>query len=300
MPAEGIELTPNSNLLTHEEILRLSRLFVQLGVSKIRLTGGEPLVYPKIEEICSEIGATPGVRQLAMTTNGLLLSRKIEALAAAGVRTVNISLDTMQEDKFEFVARRNGLKHVLRAIDAALEHNLETKVNCVVMKGINDSEIADFIALTKDKPIAVRFIEFMPFSENKWNDNKFCSYESMIDTMRAHYPSVQPEETCIHDTAKQWRVPGHKGTVGFITSMSDHFCGGCNRLRLMADGNFKVCLFGEAEVNLKQMIAEGASDLMLEGIIREAVSKKHYSHGGHADMYAISQGNNRSMIRIGG
>eukprot|EP00667_Euglena_gracilis_P010539 EG_transcript_10720 len=300
MPADGVALTPASHLLSVPEILRLARLFVSLGVSKVRLTGGEPLVHPEVEALCAGLGAIAGVRQLTLTTNGIRLARKLPALQAAGVTGVNISLDTMDPDRFIIIARRSGLTHVLQGIEAALEHKMETKVNCVVMRGVNEDELPRFVELTRDQPLDMRFIEFMPFDDNKWNDGKFFSYKEMIERIKLHHPTLTRESEGPHDTAKRWRVPGFRGSVGFITSMTDHFCGGCNRLRLTADGHLKVCLFGEAEVNLKRLLTEGASDMEVADHIRAAVHRKHFSHGGHADMYAIARGRNRSMIRIGG
>ncbi|CAN1228749.1 GTP 3',8-cyclase, mitochondrial [Linum grandiflorum] len=220
MPSEGVELTPSPQLLTLDEIVRLAGLFVSSGVNKIRLTGGEPTVRK-------------GLDTLAITTNGLTLAKKLPNLKANGLTSVNISLDTLVPAKFEFLTRRKGHQRVVDSIHAAVECGYNpVKVNCVVMRGLNDDEICDFVELTRDKPINVRFIEFMPFDGNM---KQFPSLERIKD-----HPT---------ETAKNFKIEGHLGTVSFITSMTEHFCAGCNRLRLLADGNFKVCLFGPSEVS---------------------------------------------------
>ncbi|CAM6036543.1 unnamed protein product, partial [Sphagnum compactum] len=186
--------------------MQLARIFVSEGVNKIRLTGGEPSIRPDIEELCEQPRSLPGLRNLAVTSNGIVLSRKLARLQAAGLNQLNISLDTL--------------------------------VNTVVMQGLNDDEIGNFVRFTQDKPINVWFIEFMPFDGNVWNSKKLVSYIAMLTAVCSDYRSC-----------KEFQVPGFKGTVSFITSMTQHFCAGCNRLQLLADGNLKVCLFGPAEVS---------------------------------------------------
>ena len=238
MPAGGVELKPKDHILTYEEILRLSSLFASLGVTKIRLTGGEPLIRKEIELLVTHLAQIPGIDSLAITTNGLLLSRKLRALQEGGVTLFNISLDTLQEEKFVQVTRRKGLYDVLKAIQDTLKAGYNpAKINAVVMKGFNDDELIDFVAMTKLQPIEVRFIEYMPFGGNNWNDGEFMSYQDMLTTIRASYPDIERLEDGPQETSKTWRVPGFKGSVGFISSMSDHFCSGCTRIRLTADGH---------------------------------------------------------------
>jgi len=262
-------------------------------------------VRKDIEEIVSEIGALPKLKTLAMTTNGIVLARKLPVLRKAGLNQLNISLDTLIESKFDTITRRTGFGRVLEAINLALELGYNPlKINCVVMKGFNDMEIPEFVEMTRTKPIEVRFIELMPFDGNSWTDRNFVSYKDMIGIISADPRFdgfARAEDPGPNETAKTWKVPGFVGQVGFITSMSDHFCGTCNRLRITADGNLKVCLFGSSEVSLRDAMRLGyASDAQLASIIDAAVKRKKAHHGGMYDMYEIAANKNRPMILIGG
>jgi cyclic pyranopterin phosphate synthase len=182
MPAQGVQLTPNSELLSHDEIIRVAGLFVTSGVDKIRLTGGEPTIRKDIEDICLHLSGLKGLKTLAMTTNGLVLSKKLPRLKECGLNALNISLDTLVPAKFEFMTRRKGHSRVMESIDASIQLGFQSvKVNCVVMRGMNDDEICDFVEMTRDKPVNVRFIEFMPFDGNVWNVKKLVPYAEMMD-----------------------------------------------------------------------------------------------------------------------
>ncbi len=298
MPEEGVNLQPQSHIMTFEEIERLVRLFANEGVTKIRLTGGEPLVRKDVDQLIARLGQVEGIKTFAITTNGLLVPKKIKAMHAAGINLMNISLDTLNPKKFEFITRRKGFHLVMEAIDLALEYGYApVKVNCVVMKNVNDNELADFVSLTRDKNIEVRFIEYMPFDGNGWNDGQFLSYTDMISRIEEVHPTLERCQDAPNDTSKTYQVPGYVGRVGFITSMSEQFCGSCNRLRLTADGNLKVCLFGKAEVSLRDAMRAGASDEELGTIIQAAVQRKKAAHAG---MYNLKDMENRPMILIGG
>lgn len=297
MPEGELDWTPGPQLLRDEEVIRLARLFVEEGGTKIRLTGGEPLLRPTIGELAKEIGQIDGLETLAITTNGLLLPKKFDALQAAGLDLVNISLDTLREERFEEITRRKGFPLVLEAIDAAIERGYDpVKINCVVMRGINDDELGDFVAWAADKPVEVRFIEFMPFDGNRWDDTHLVPYAEMRERIEERFP-LESETDGPHDTSKTFRVPGHQGRVGFITSMTDPFCEGCNRLRITADGNIKVCLFGTAEVSLRDAMRQGGSDAELCEVINRAVGNKHARHAGKD---ALADMENRPMVTIGG
>ncbi|MBN3299082.1 MOCS1 protein, partial [Amia calva] len=298
MPEEGVALTPRSQLLSTAEVLTLAGLFVQQGVDKIRLTGGEPLIRPDVVHIISELRKLEGLKTIAVTTNGMNLARLLPSLKEAGLGLLNVSLDSLVPAKFEFIVRRKGFHKVMEGIDKALELGYNpVKVNCVVMRGLNEDELLDFVALTEKKPLEVRFIEYMPFDGNKWNFKKMVSYQEMLDRIRQHWPDLEKLPAGQTDTAKTFKVPGFQGQVGFITSMSEHFCGSCNRLRITADGNLKVCLFGNAEVSLRDCLRSGASEEELLQIIGAAVGRKKKQHAG---MFNISQMKNRPMILIGG
>ncbi|KAJ4939226.1 hypothetical protein JOQ06_028682 [Pogonophryne albipinna] len=296
MPEEGVKLTPRGQLLSTSEILTLARLFVQEGVEKIRLTGGEPLIRPDILDIIAELRKLEGLKTIAVTTNGMNLARLLPKLKDTGLDLINISLDTLVPAKFEFIVRRKGFHKVMEGIEKAIEMGYNpVKVNCVVMRGLNEDELLDFVALTEKKPLDVRFIEYMPFDGNKWNFKKMVSYQEMLDHIRQQWPNLERLETGHTETAKTFKVPGFKGQVGFITSMSDHFCGSCNRLRITADGNLKVCLFGNTEVSLRDVLRSGVSEEELLQIVGTAVGRKKKQHAG---MFNISKMKNRPMILI--
>ncbi|XP_077017832.1 molybdenum cofactor biosynthesis protein 1 isoform X2 [Tamandua tetradactyla] len=287
MPEEGIPLTPKADLLTTEEILALARLFVKEGIDKIRLTGGEPLIRPDVVNIVAQLHQLEGLRTIGITTNGISLARLLPQLQKAGLSAINISLDTLVPAKFEFIVRRKGFHKVMEGIHKAIELGYNpVKVNCVVMRGLNEDELLDFVALTKGLPLDVRFIEYMPFDGNKWNFKKMVSYKEMLDTVRQQWPELEklPEEES--STAKAFKIPGFCGQISFITSMSEHFCGTCNRLRITADGNLKVCLFGNSEVSLRDHLRAGASEEELLRIIGAAVGRKKQQH---AELFLMVQ-----------
>lgn len=262
----------------------------------------QPLVRRGVESIVERIASLGGVETVGITTNGMLLERKLTALMRAGLSSVNVSLDTLVPAKFEFITRRRGHERVLRAVDAALDAGMPSvKINCVVMRGVNDEELPSFVELTRRRPVEVRFIEYMPFSDNAWKEASFLPYRDMLRSVAEVYPSLRKEVDGPHDTSKSYRVPGFAGTVGFITSMSDNFCAGCNRVRLTADGNLKVCLFGTEEVSLRDALREGASEERLTALIMGALGRKHAVLGGHGDRHGIAASSeNRPMILIGG
>ncbi|CAF99010.1 unnamed protein product, partial [Tetraodon nigroviridis] len=311
MPEDGVKLTPRSQLLSTSEILKLAGLFVQEGVDKIRLTGGEPLIRPDVLEIITKLRTLEGLKTIAVTTNGINLARLLPKMKDAGVDLINISLDSLVPAKFEFIVRRRGFHKVMEGIDKAIEMGYNpVKVNCVVMRGLNEDELLDFVALTETKPLEVRFIEYMPFDGNKWNFKKMVSYQEMLDCIRQQWPDLEKLQCGHTETAKAFRVPGFKGQVGFIASMSDHFCGSCNRLRITADGNLKgkvfllevgvgaspvfssrlvlvsqVCLFGNSEVSLRDLLRSGASDEELLRVIGAAVGRKKKQHADEKQAY---------------
>jgi cyclic pyranopterin phosphate synthase len=250
-----------------------------------------------VEAIAEAIGRLDGLETLAITTNGLLLPKKFDRLQRAGVNLLNISLDTLRPERFEAVTRRKGFDLVMRAIAEAVARGYDpVKVNCVVMRDVNDDELVDFVAWTRALPIEVRFIEFMPFDGNRWDDTRLVSYTEMRDRIEVRFPLERVQDGP-NDTSKTYRVPGFRGAVGFITSMTEHFCEGCNRLRITADGNLKVCLFGSAEVSLRDALRQGAADEDLLGIVSAAVGRKRARHAG---MYNLARMENRPMITIGG
>ncbi|KAL4880938.1 hypothetical protein BJY04DRAFT_68551 [Aspergillus karnatakaensis] len=263
MPEEGVPLSPPSHLLTSPEIVYLSSLFVSQGVTKIRLTGGEPTVRKDIVPLMQSIGELrrDGLRELCLTTNGISLHRKLEPMVEAGLTGVNLSLDTLDPFQFQIMTRRKGFDAVMKSIDRIQELNklgagIKLKINCVVMRGLNEREIIPFVEMGRDSPIEVRFIEYMPFDGNKWSQGKMVSYQEMLALIREKYPALEKVTDHKNDTSKTFRIPGFQGRVGFITSMTHNFCGTCNRLRITGDGNLKVCLFGNSEVSLRDIVRQ--------------------------------------------
>ncbi|RGP81603.1 molybdenum cofactor biosynthesis 1 a [Fusarium longipes] len=261
MPEEGVPLSPDRELLTTPEIVLLSSVFVSQGVSKIRLTGGEPTVRRDILPLMRQIGELRqhGLKEICITTNGISLHRKLDSMVESGLTGVNLSLDTLDPWQFQIMTRRKGYDAVQKSIDRILEMNrlgagIKLKINCVVMRGVNDREVLSFVDMTQEKDIEVRFIEYMPFDGNKWSKNKMFSYQEMLDLIRTKYPTLEKVQDHKNDTSKTWHVPGFAGRIGFITSMTHNFCGSCNRLRITGDGNLKVCLFGNAEVSLRDIL----------------------------------------------
>lgn len=299
MPEQGVNLTPTSRLLTQDEIIRLARLFVDAGVTKVRLTGGEPTVRKDLLEITQRLGALPGLTSLAMTSNGVTLPRMLPQLKTAGLTAINVSCDTLRPERFEVMTRRRGLDKVLAAISCAEELGYDpVKVNVVVMRGVNDDELGDFVELTRQRPLNVRFIEYMPFDDNVWSDKKMVGYKEMVEAVERRFPQgLERQQDPQGEVAKNFNVRGFRGSVSFITSMTHAFCGDCNRLRLLADGSLKVCLFGATEVSLRDALRGGASDDDLRAVISAAVDRKKAAHAG---MFELARTKNRAMVTIGG
>ena len=298
MPEEEYIFTPASQLMQVDEIIKLAKIFVAAGVNKIRLTGGEPLVRKDAADIILALSKLPVT--LTITTNGTRLHEFVEVLQKARVQSLNISLDTLQAEKFELVTRRNQFDVVMKNIQLLLDKNFHVKINVVAMKGFNDNEINDFIAWTKHTPIHVRFIEFMPFSGNRWTSNKVFTMQEILQVVEEKYTYMRLKDEK-HDTAKKYMVPGHAGTFAIISTMSANFCGDCNRMRLTADGKMKNCLFSKEETDLLSALREGAAILPL---IQQSISSKAKELGGQftADFKHLHAEdiNNRSMITIGG
>jgi cyclic pyranopterin phosphate synthase len=298
MPEEEYDFTPASRLMQTDEIVSLAKLFVANGVKKIRLTGGEPLVRKDAGNIITALGKLPV--ELVITTNGTRISELLPQLLAANIKTINISLDTLQPEKFLLITRRDVFHLVRSNIELLLHHKIEVKLNMVVMKGLNDDEILDFIEWTRHHPIQVRFIEFMPFSGNKWTSNKMFSLAEILATIESKH-TIFPVKAGANDTAKHFMVASHEGSFAVISTMTEPFCSTCNRMRLTADGKLKNCLFSADETDLLTALRANEDVLPL---IKSAIWSKAKALGGQLnkpfeeiDTNSIT---NRSMITIGG
>ncbi len=297
MPPEGIDWKPREEILTYEEIVRVARLFAQNGVTKIRLTGGEPTLRTDIEELIEGLAGISGIRSLLMTTNGVTLQHKAALYKQKGLTGLNISLDTLEPEKFAQITRRDHFDAVMAGIEAALSVGFESlKINVVLMAGINEDEMINFIRFAQDKPINVRFIEFMPFRLNGWEDQRLVSYAEMKARIQEHYELIPilREPSAV---AKDFAIRGFQGTVSFITSMTESFCSTCNRVRLTADGAIKSCLFFPKEISIRDLLRSGTSDDALLEAVHEAIWLKPEAHGTSQELV---NSDNRSMIQIGG
>jgi molybdenum cofactor biosynthesis protein A len=285
-------------ILSFEEIVRVARVCAGMGISKIRLTGGEPLMRKGLPILVGQIAKIPGIHTVGMTTNGVLLRNHVGALREAGLTHLNISLDSLRSDRFERIALRPGHADVMAGLEEAQAAGFPSlKLNVVVMDGVNDDELIDFVRLTRSSALEVRFIEYMPFADNQWSNAAFMScgrMQAIIERTVSLEPVLGEGPSPV---ARRYRVPGWVGTVGFIASMSDHFCGSCNRIRLTADGSLKSCLFHPAEIGLRASLRDGSSDRELEEMIRAAVASKPAHHPPAEELLRMD---NRTMIDIGG
>lgn len=280
MPERGLQWLPKAEILSYEEISQLVRAAASVGVRSIRLSGGEPLIRKDLPRLVEELAAIEGIEDIALSTNGLLLEEQIDALAAAGLRRVNVSLDTLREDRFLEIARRPGLDKVLAGIDAALARGLgPVKINCVVMRGQNDDEIAAFAQWTKDRAIYVRFIEVMPVHENlDVQRDAYMSADEILERVRA-VGELQPVTgPGGNGPARYFAFPGALGAVGVISPLSHDYCERCNRVRLTANGRLRLCLFGDYEVDLRTPLRAGASQDEIAGVLRAAMLIKPERH----------------------
>lgn len=298
MPEEDYEFTPAPQLMTAPEIQAIAKVFVEEGVNKIRLTGGEPLVRKEAPAIIASLASLPA--ELTITTNATRLHRFADLLQQSGVRSVNISLDTLNENKFEMITRRNQFSVVKDNIALMLDKSFRVKVNMVVMRGINDNEINDFVRWTRHTPVEIRFIEFMPFSGNRWSSNKVFTMGEILDVIGKEF-AFEPVQGEKSDTAKKFAVPGHAGNFAVISTMSAHFCGSCNRMRLTADGKLKNCLFSSEETDLLSALREGRD---IRPLIHACIATKAEKLGGQLatnfEQVQPESIHNRSMIAIGG
>lgn len=300
MPKEGIALSPKSEIMTYEEIFSIAKTFVKHGITKIRLTGGEPLVRKDAKIIIEQL-ATLNV-ELTITTNAVIVDQFIDHFKKCGVKKINVSLDSLKSEKNNQITRRSYFTRVYNNILLLLKEGFEVKLNCVLIKGFNDDEIIDFIELTKRHPLNLRFIEFMPFDGNQWKLDQLVSLEEILKSVNNHYPTaaVIRLKDQANDTAKNYKIKDYQGSFAVISSVSNPFCDSCNRIRLTANGHLKNCLFSSEESNLLQALRAGKS---IDSIIQKTIQSKKKIRSGMNTLEQFKQTdqhNNRSMIAIGG
>lgn len=291
MPEEGVPKLSHEDILSVEEIEKITKAFVNLGINKIRLTGGEPLLRSGILDIVERIGKLEGLKDFAMTTNGVLLGRYAQELKNRGLKRVNISLDTLKDDKYRYITRKGNIKYVMEGIEAAKKVGLTPiKINTVLVGGFNDDEIEDLARLTLEEEIHVRFIELMPVGEAiKHRSNKYISNEIVLEKLPE---LIEVKRKDLSSPAVYYKLPNAKGRIGLINPISCKFCSHCNRVRLTAQGMMKLCLHSNDEIDLREALRKGQG---LENIILAAVEKKPESHHLEDGQYVW-----KKMYQIGG
>ncbi|HEY8370917.1 MAG TPA: GTP 3',8-cyclase MoaA [Thermodesulfobacteriota bacterium] len=280
MPEEGVSWLPKGQILTFEEITRICTLMVRLGVTKLRLTGGEPLVRARLVDLVRKLRAIPGLAGLSITTNGYFLAEQAEDLVAAGLTSFNVSLDTLERARFKAMTRRDALDRVLEGLGALERLGVAPiKINAVVMRGQNEDDIERFAEMARRGPYVVRFIEFMPLEGGYlWRNDLIVPGHEVLERIARVYP-IEPDPDCDpRDPSRDYRFVDGAGKVGFINSVTEPFCASCDRMRLTADGQLRTCLFATDEHNLRDLLRSGASDEALEAFIRQAVSTKWAGH----------------------
>lgn len=298
MPEDGIKLFPHSEILSYEEIIAITKTFSSLGIKKVRITGGEPLIRKNLRYLIEKIAEIKGIEDISLTTNGILLYPMIDDLLKAGLKRVNISLDTLNPQKFKEITKTDGLRDVLKAIDKCMSLNLTPlKINMVAMKGLNDDEILEFVLLTKNSPLHVRYIEYMPWGRrNLWDREKVLDTGEIRQIIESRFGKLSPSNHTMNGPAKDFGIEGFKGIIGFINPVSSHFCSLCNRIRLTADGKLRLCLFSEKEIDIKGYLRKGMSTEDLKSIISNAI----YGKPENQDLAAHLKNHHREMSQIGG
>ncbi|MBC1520647.1 GTP 3',8-cyclase MoaA [Listeria aquatica] len=279
MPEEGLKFLPHEEVLQKDEIIDFMKIMVQFGIKKVRITGGEPLLRTDIVEIIRGISAIPEIEDIAVTTNAMYLAKKAEALKEAGLTRINVSLDSLHEDRFREITRGGRLQKVIDGLKKAEEVGLfPIKLNVVLIKGQNDDEILDFLDFTKDKEINIRFIEYMPIGHagNSWKE-KYLSLETIFEKCKEQGLEYEPIDTVTgNGPSENYRLKGAKGSFGLIHPVSSHFCDNCNRLRLTADGYIKACLYWDEELNIRPFIQNDPEELIR--LVKQSIDNKPENH----------------------
>lgn len=300
MPAEGIMLRPREQFMRAEEVIVMARMFTDLGVKKIRLTGGEPLVRKDAAQIITELGRLPV--ELAITTNGVLVDQFVDVFKEAGLRSVNVSLDSLRPERMQAISRRDPFARTTANIRLLQDEGFHVKVNMVVMRGVNDDEVTDFMAWSRNEPVHVRFIEFMPFAGNHWGRERVYTHAEMLGRIGSVH-SFEKLADDPHSTAKAYHVPGWPGTFAVISTVTEPFCGDCDRLRLTAEGRMRNCLFAREETDLLSALRRGED---IAPLIEANVRAKHAMLGGlppfrpEKQQEVLHDLSARPMVSIGG
>jgi len=299
MPHDGLDWLPKKELMSYEEMLRICSVLAKLGIEKIRITGGEPFVRKDLIVFLESLAQINGIKEVSITTNGVLTAPYIPQLKKLGIQNINLSVDTLDRERFFKITRRDELPAVLNTFNALLENDMNVKLNAVVMDGKNTEDIVPLVQLTKDLPVSIRFIEEMPFNGDgheysgiKWN------YLKILEEIQKHFPTIEKKNDPLFSTSSNYNIPGHKGSVGIIAAYTRSFCGTCNRIRITPQGNLKTCLYDNGVLNIKALLRDGFSDEQISDSLIQSI-KKRAADGWEAEKN-FSKSIHPSMAAIGG
>ena len=302
MPEDGLNWLSRTELMTHKEMMQICSLLVGMGIEKIRITGGEPFVRKDIMEFLSALSKVEGLNELTITTNGVLTAPYVADLKRIGVKSVNLSLDTLDAGRFFNITRRNEFSNVMQTLDELLKHGIAVKINAVVMEDKNIADIIPLVELTRELPVSVRFIEEMPFNGDghsysglKWD------YVHILEEIKNKFPAIEKEKDAAYSTSYNYRIPGHKGGVGVIAAYSRTFCGTCNRIRITPVGELKTCLYDNGVLNVRDLLRAGTTEADLKDAVLHAVSTRAKDGWDAENLRLVDhQDVHESMATIGG
>jgi molybdenum cofactor biosynthesis protein A len=301
MPEEGLNWLSRTELMTYEEMLRVCELLVKMGIEKIRITGGEPFVRKDIMQLLTALSQLDGLNELSLTTNGILTAPHVAELKRIGVRSVNLSLDTLDAGRFFAITRRDEFASVMDTMDELLKHNIEVKINTVVMAGKNTQDIIPLVNLTKDLPVSVRFIEEMPFNGDGHSYSGIqWDYVRIFDEIRTACPDILKVPDPLYSTSYNYQIPGHLGSVGIIAAYSRTFCGTCNRIRITPQGTLKNCLYDDGVLNVKDLMRDGKSNTAIVDTLRIAFNSREKDGWAAEQKRKENPDFHESMATIGG
>jgi molybdenum cofactor biosynthesis protein A len=301
MPEEGLNWLSRQELMTYEEMLQVSGLLVKMGIEKIRITGGEPFVRKDLMKLLSGLSKLSGLNELTITTNGVLTAPLVPELKKIGIRSVNLSLDTLDANRFFTITHRDEFSQVMETLDQLLKHDMEVKINAVVMDGKNTQDIISMVELTKGMPVSVRFIEEMPFNgEGHIYNGLKWDHVRILEHITEHFPSIQKLTDPAYSTSYNYHIPGHKGNLGIIAAYSRTFCGTCNRIRITPDGVLKTCLYDEGVMNIKDILRAGASENDLREKLLSTLGKRPKDGWEAEKNRNVNDPVHESMATIGG
>jgi len=300
MPASGLEWIPQSEIISYEEVIRTCTLLAQMGIDKIRITGGEPFMRKDLMHLLEHLVSIEGIQEVAITTNGVLTAPYIPKLRELGITSVNLSLDTLNPETFLKITNRNEFRNVMNTLYALMDHDMNVKINAVVMEGKNTDDIIPLCELTKDQFLSVRFIEEMPFN-GRSHDYKGLQWDHMkiLETINSNYKGLEKISSSSYSTSYNYQIPGYRGSIGIIAAYTRTFCGTCNRLRITPQGMLQTCLYSPGVLNIKQLLRVGISNEELKSEIIGAVQNRHLD-GWEAEKHSTKKSLTRSMAGIGG